>query len=90
MTCAPFCPEPCSPACAVRSVAERYEGDDDEAERLTEAALRRLEWRKRHGGKECASCHEAKPVSEFGQDSRERDGLHRICRSCRNAGPLLK
>jgi hypothetical protein len=58
--------------------------DEDEAERASASALERLEWRRRRGGKECASCHETKRVADFGLDSSRRDGLHNSCRACRS------
>lgn len=73
-----------SPEERIRLVAARYDGDDDEARRLGDEALQRLAWRKRRSGKECARCGERKPLSAFGRDTRERDGLHRLCRGCRS------
>lgn len=58
--------------------------DEDEAERATADALRRLDWRLRRGGKECVTCRKTKTVGEFGLDSSRRDGLHNSCRACRS------
>jgi hypothetical protein len=33
----------------------------------------------------CASCHIAKPKSEFHKNSRSKDGLHSYCRACNKA-----
>lgn len=65
--------------------ASRYDGDDNQAVKLTVAAIRRLEWRKRHAGKVCASCRETKPVSAYGRSAREADGLNPVCKTCRNS-----
>jgi hypothetical protein len=67
----------------VSRVASRYDGEDDQAAKLTDAAIRRLEWRKRHGGKGCAKCRTTKPVADFGRSAREADGLNPVCKSCR-------
>ncbi|WNN93710.1 hypothetical protein SEA_CALLINALLBARBZ_60 [Arthrobacter phage CallinAllBarbz] len=66
------------------AVAMQYDGEDHEGERLLSAALRRLEYRARHGGKQCLSCREILPVSAFGADSSRRDGLRYYCRTCRS------
>jgi hypothetical protein len=73
----------------VRLVAQRYDGEDDEARLLEEATLRRLLWRLRRGGKECGVCREVKPLTAYGMDSRERDGRRRECRECRRIAPRL-
>lgn len=66
----------------IRAVAQKYDGSDNEAARLTESTARRLAWRKRNAGKACDRCRETKPVSAFSRDSREPDGLRRYCRDC--------
>lgn len=66
-------------------VAARYDGDPLEAQQVLDSTLRRIAWRARRGVKECSSCHVDKKPSEFGTDSRNRDGLHRSCRDCRRA-----
>ncbi|USL85094.1 head morphogenesis protein [Arthrobacter phage SWEP2] len=66
----------------IRAVAAKYDGSDNEADRLTESTARRLEWRKRNAGKACDVCRETKPVSEFGPDAGRPDGLSRRCRRC--------
>lgn len=69
---------------AIRAVAQRYDGDAGEAMQLAEDALRRLDWRARRGRKECATCHEDKPVAAFTLDSSRADGLTPQCRECRS------
>lgn len=72
----------------IAGACARYDDCDGEAARLAADVERRLAaWRAR--GKVCACCGEAKPVRAFGVDSRELDGLHRLCRVCRSTGPLL-
>ena len=66
----------------VRYYADRHDGDPTEAAQLTERVLRRAEWRRRRGVRECQRCHVDKPPSEFSRDSRSSDGLRRYCRSC--------
>jgi hypothetical protein len=34
--------------------------------------------------KTCRKCNETKPLSDFGKDSREKDGLHNHCKVCYN------
>lgn len=68
-----------SPEAAIAEIAAKYDG---EAEALRAAALRRLAWRTRRGGKECSRCHETKPVGSFSSDSRRPDGLAYACLSC--------
>jgi len=36
--------------------------------------------------KVCAKCNEAKPISEFHRNRRNRDGLHSYCKVCNKAG----
>lgn len=79
---------PATPDDAVRAVAARYDDGAGEGAALAEEALARLA-ALRGRGKECGGCGERKPVSAFGMDSRERDGLHRHCRVCRGTGPVL-
>jgi hypothetical protein len=69
----------------VAAVTARYDGPDNEAARLTADALRRLEWRRRRGGKVCPACGEAKPVSAFGPRTDAPDGLRSACRPCEAA-----
>ncbi len=71
-----------SPEDRVRLVAARYDGDDDEVRLLEANALRRLEYRRRRGGKECPRCEETKPVSAFRRHSGKSDGLYAVCRDC--------
>ena len=33
--------------------------------------------------KQCTGCREVKPFSEFHKDNRERDGIRRVCRTCK-------
>lgn len=72
----------------LREAAARYADSPEEIERLVASAKERLKWRIRRGHKVCSRCHEAKHVAAFGMDSRERDGLHRVCRRCRTPGGL--
>jgi hypothetical protein len=69
----------------IAAVCARYDGSDDEAARLTDATLRRLAWRRRRGGKLCASCAAGLPLSAFGPDLRRPDGLRYACRPCEAA-----
>jgi hypothetical protein len=64
-------------------VAQRYDGDEEEARQAYESALRRVAWRKGRGYKVCSSCQERLSPSEFGVDSTNPDGLRRVCRRCR-------
>ena len=64
-------------------VASRYENGNGEAASLTASTLERLEYRRRHSGKECAKCGESRPLSDFTTDSRKPDGLDRRCKSCK-------
>lgn len=52
---------------------------------LSAAALERRAYRLRHSGKTCDKCRETKPLSAFGVNAREADGLNRTCKPCRNA-----
>lgn len=58
--------------------------DGDDAGKLYDQALARLAYRRRHSGKTCSSCRAALPLSAFGVNSREADGLNRVCKPCRN------
>lgn len=66
----------------VADVAAQY---DNEHGDLTRGALARLAWRLARSGKTCERCREPLQLSAFTRDSRERDGLMRICRSCKRA-----
>lgn len=66
----------------LRRLATDFLGGDDEG--FVDAVLRRLATRQASAGKTCASCGIEKPLSAFGRDSRNRDGLHRVCRLCRS------
>ncbi|QIG58543.1 HNH endonuclease [Arthrobacter phage DrSierra] len=65
-------------------LAARHESGNGEGEALTREALARLAYRQRHSGKTCDRCRETKPLSAFGVNARERDGLNRTCKPCRN------
>lgn len=69
---------------AIAEAVARY-AEGTNAEELTTQALARLAYRRRHSGKHCPSCQQDRPISAFGRDSRERDGLNRICKTCRNS-----
>lgn len=69
----------------IAQIAARYDGADNEGDRLTASTLARLEWRKRNAGKVCDRCRETKTVDQFGTSAREPDGLNRTCKSCRNS-----
>lgn len=69
----------------IQAVAQRYDGDDHEADRLARDAARRLAWRKRHSGKHCSACDADHPVSDFGPDGSRADGLAHRCRDADNA-----
>jgi hypothetical protein len=64
-------------------VAQRYDGDEEEARQVYESALRRVAWRKGRGFKVCPRCGEALKPTEFGMDASRSDGLHNVCRRCR-------
>ena len=66
-------------------VAQRYDGDEEEARQVYESTLRRIAWRAGRGFKVCETCHERKRPTAFGTHSREPDGLRRQCRLCRRA-----
>lgn len=66
----------------LRAVAEKYDDGNGEADALVRDALRRIEYRKRHGFKVCSRCNEKKPVADFGPDGSKRDGLASRCRAC--------
>lgn len=57
----------------------------DDSGALASAALARLEWRRARGGKRCEKCREERPLSAFGRDAHEPDGLNRKCRECRRS-----
>jgi hypothetical protein len=63
-------------------VAQRHDGDEEEARQVYESTLRRLAWRQGRGHKVCDSCREAKRPAAFGQESRNTDGLARRCLKC--------
>lgn len=67
---------------AMDAVCAKYDDGGGEAEALRVASFRRLQWRRRHSGKECSRCMETKPVKDFGPDGRKSDGLQGICRAC--------
>lgn len=71
-----------TPEEVVAEVAAQYDNEEGD---LTRSSLRRLEYRQRHSGKVCASCNEARPLSEFGPDYRKPDGLDPRCRKCEAA-----
>lgn len=54
----------------------------EEALRAAQDSIDRRDWRARRGVKECQGCGHDKKIQEFGKDSRERDGLNRLCRVC--------
>lgn len=66
-------------------LAARFDAGNGEGEALTAQALERLTYRQRHSGKTCDQCHETKPLSAFGVSARERTGLNRTCKQCRNS-----
>ncbi|WVX88055.1 hypothetical protein SEA_TFORTROY_67 [Arthrobacter phage TforTroy] len=68
----------------VSRAAQAFDSGNGEAQALTAQALARLAYRRRHSGKTCSSCRQEKPLSAFGVDAREADGLNRACKSCRN------
>lgn len=68
---------------ALRRACAGY-GEDGDV--LYLAAKRRLEWRRRRGGKECFSCGESLPMGRYGPDLRTPDGLRASCRACENGG----
>jgi hypothetical protein len=41
------------------------------------------------GQKECASCHELKPLSAFGKNKAKKDQLHIYCKLCVNTKTKL-
>lgn len=68
----------------IGEIAARYDDGNGEGAALHAAALRRLAWRARRGGKTCSTCSRLLPLADFGRDSRESDGLFRVCRACRS------
>jgi hypothetical protein len=86
-----------TPEDALLSLTAKYDDGNDEGAKLASEALRRLEWRRRRGGKVCSRCADAKPLEAFGPDARKGDGLDDRCRQCasdqrrlsRHAGALL-
>jgi hypothetical protein len=69
----------------IQAVAQRYDGADNEAERLAQDALQRLSWRMRHSGKHCSACDEVHPIAAFGPDGSRADGLAHRCRDSDSA-----
>jgi hypothetical protein len=63
-------------------LAARYDSGNGEGEALTNEALERLAYRRRHSGKTCAVCGEDRPLSAFTTDARKPDGLGLRCNSC--------
>lgn len=59
-------------SCQRPGIEERHDARRAEAAELATLGLRR-----------CTACGEVKPVSEFGRDAGNRDGLHLNCKSCR-------
>lgn len=87
MTCCEECAYPGNPGVCVRRgtcPCHDTEDDEDPLSGLSPAAVDRLAYRLRRSGKVCERCREEKPLSAFGLDSRERDGLNRKCKPCRN------
>lgn len=74
-----------TPEEVIAEICARYDGSDNEAARLTEAALRRIAWRKARKAttKVCSRCKEEKPLEAFGKDVSRRDGMAVYCRACR-------
>lgn len=70
------------------AICAKYDDGGGEAEQLRRDTSRRLEWRRRRGGKVCARCSEGKPLRAFGADASRRDGLAVYCRECRSAARL--
>lgn len=64
---------------------EAYADSPGERQALREYVERALDYRRRHSGKECPKCNETKPLSAFGADSKEKDGLRHVCNACRRA-----
>ncbi len=77
-----------TPEDALLSLTAKYDDGNDEGAKLASEALRRLEWRRRRGGKVCSRCSEGKPLAAFGADSSRDDGLAFYCRACRSAEKL--
>lgn len=67
---------------ALDAVCAKYDDGGGEAEALRAAAFRRLQWRRRHSGKECSRCGEVKPIRAFGPHGGTTDGLQPACRAC--------
>lgn len=67
------------------AVCAKYDDGGGEAEALRVQAFRRLQWRRRRGGKVCSRCGEVKPVREFGPHGGASDGLQPACRACDKA-----
>jgi hypothetical protein len=50
---------------------------------VTATALQaRLDYRRKHSGKTCAKCGEARPLSAFTRDPAKPDGLSKRCKKC--------
>lgn len=71
--------DPAAAAETVAAVAAQYDNEEGDLQR---AARARLAYRLARSGKECARCTETKPLRDFSLDSRARDALSALCRSC--------
>lgn len=67
---------------ALDAVCAKYDDGGGEAEALRAAAFRRLQWRRRRGGKVCSQCGADRPLSEFGPRYDTADGKRTVCRPC--------
>ncbi|UIW13481.1 hypothetical protein SEA_AMYEV_66 [Arthrobacter phage Amyev] len=84
--CCAECAYPGNPGVCVESGScPCHDTEDAPLAGLSAAALERRAYRLRHSGKTCDRCKETKRLSAFGVNARERDGLNRTCKPCRNA-----
>lgn len=67
---------------ALREAARKFADTPEEVEALVAQARAYTAYRIRRGFKICSVCKEKKKPAAFGSDSRESDGLLRVCRLC--------
>jgi hypothetical protein len=67
----------------IHALCREAVGDEDAWE-LASSVKAALARRIRDSGKTCGACQTFLPLSAFGTDGRERDGLFRVCQKCRS------
>lgn len=60
-----------------------YYTDEFDAIEGYRAVIARHRWLYQNATKRCSSCRQEKRLDEFHTDSREPDGLYRVCKECR-------